>query len=1089
MLQVTVSNIFAYLEYALEADGILLALSCYHRSAMSVTGICANVGLSNKGITLLDDGVVVGSYAGEMATESFQTRMLSGRETIHQGICIAGYVNQSYVFVRKEQWQEDMYAYFMNQYDLPLLKEWIPYLCKKAIEKKQIAEAKTKVIGQTGDFDGFAVLRCQLTVEELEKIVSYGLAKKDIYITKEEQRPLDFGNLDEYFQKYGHTIVENLEKLFRPLMPMKDKVEEVAFINKRLYPQQSAIVNGAMECLEQKNYSFLIESMGAGKTIQGAGTLEGYFNKKYLKQHPKITVKELYSNASLVSYRVIIMCPSHLVIKWKLSIEEEVPYARVEVLENLSQLTALRKRGRKPTGKEYYIVSKDSGKLSYAYSPIPYQKKLKRIKIPVCANCWEEMVGDTCKCGCREWNLDDTMDTESGLVCPECGELLLENGRNAYDSDNNHYRVMQPEDFAQQNTANRFCRCCKTVLWAPSCKPIDTRIMFDRKPGKKSKWKKISHFANRAKKGRKSVWVLPEGEAKYKKLNQVTDEEVEEMDIYGPRRFSMTRYIKKYLKNYFDLAVFDEVQEYKSGGSAQGFSMHDLIGASKKMLALTGTIAGGYASDLFYTLYRLDPVRMREKGYEYGSIGERKFIEKYGTLETVYEVDMNETHHSMSRGKAVTPKRCLPGISVLIFTEFLLDSALFLDLSDLSRYLPKLYEEVCVVPLEEEIREEYREVRNVLKEHMIEEDKLLMGSYLQFSLSYTDMPYGRPAILSPTTGDIVVEPLNMPELVENGKLLNKEAKLVELVNQELSEERNCFIYCEYTKKGPDCISYRLKDVVEKMCNLSDSQVTVLESSYPAAAKREEWMHQMAYEGTKVFITNAKCVATGLDFAFYYRGKRYNFPTIIFYQTGYDMIKIWQGSHRHYRLNQWQECRTFYLVSDYTIQPDVIELIATKEVATSSIQGQFSAEGLATMAKGVDPRVILAQAVAEKSEKKEQGLRKMMDILNERNNQGKEDVFYEKMLIFSELTGLEGVPMFEDPLSEFEMVSGQDIMELLGLGEEAAEDQFVDSFLVYEEETVQGTVQNTEIKNAITVDNPEVLQLQNTRLSELLDLIF
>lgn len=172
----------------------------------------------------------------------------------------------------------------------------------------------------------------------------------------------------------------------------------------------------------------------------------------------------------------------------------------------------------------------------------------------------------------------------------------------------------------------------------PACEPVDNRIMYWKPKEKPKKWKKISHYANRAMKGRKSVWVMKDREMLYKELNQLTDEEIEEMDIYGPRRFGLTRYIKKYLAGYFDLAIFDEVQSYKAGGSAQGYAMHDLIKASRKQLALTGTIAGGYASDLFYTLFRLDPGRMRAKGYRYSSAGERRFVEKYGTVETVYEI-------------------------------------------------------------------------------------------------------------------------------------------------------------------------------------------------------------------------------------------------------------------------------------------------------------------------------------------------------------------------------------------------------------------------------------------------------------------
>ena len=59
-----------------------------------------------------------------------------------------------------------------------------------------------------------------------------------------------------------------------------------------------------------------------------------------------------------------------------------------------------------------------------------------------------------------------------------------------------------------------------------------------------------------------------------------------------------------------------------------------------------------------------------------------------------------------------------------------------------------------------------------------------MGSFLQFSLSYTDMPYQRPEIRSPSTGHIVAEPMDLSFLVEDGALLNKEKKLVELIKKE-----------------------------------------------------------------------------------------------------------------------------------------------------------------------------------------------------------------------------------------------------------------------------------------------------------------
>lgn len=1050
MLQIAAGNIIAYVNYCIAVNNDLLILSDFHKSYLTISGISACMSLGNEPVRILQDGRVDASFnMSRDGMESYSLKTRIGWETIYQGASISKRIGKDYIFLRKEYLEEDLYAFFMNSFEYPLLREWCGYLMTRAIELGFMESAEANIYGNTDLIEAYDIYICRMGNEDFSALISEGLSEGKICISKEKQEPLMFQDMDDYFGRYGHTLVDNLEKIIQPLCPLKDKVDEVVFMKKRLFPQQSAIVNGAVEALRHKKYAFLIQGMGCGKTLQALGIAEAFFQRRYLEKHPEYTVKDLYLDSRLINYRVILMCPSHLVDKWARTIKEEVPYAKVEILTEIKQLVKLKKKGRKAEGKEYYVLSKDTGKLAYAYKPVPEQLKKKRISIPVCKECGEEApanLKEKCTCGCADWEIRDMGEWAYGLVCPECGELLLPAGRKL--PDEGEIRVLLPEDFAVQNTQNNTCRCCGTSLWAPSCKPIDTRILFYDKARRRGKWKKISHFSNRAKKARKTVWVMKNREMLYREQNKITEEEVEEMEEFGPRRYSLTRFIKKQMKGYFDLAIFDEVQEYKAGGSAQGYSMADLISASRWQLALTGTIAGGYASDLFYTLYRLDPARMKQKGYPYGSKGERRFVEKYGTVETVYELVEDFQFHSMSRGKTVVPFRCLPGISVMIFIEFLMDTALFLDLSDLSQYLPHLYEYVKFVPLEPEIKNEYVRVRQELKALMAEDkrEKVLMGSFLQFSLSYTDMPYRRGPILSPVTGDIVSEPVDFSGLVDEGKILNKERELVEIILKEQAEDRNCFVYCEYTG-GDDAITYRIKDVVEKNCKLAYNEVTVMESSSPSAVEREEWMHQKAMEGTRVFICNAKCVATGLDFAFQYLGRDYNYSTIIFYQTGYDMIKIWQASRRHYRLNQTMECRTYYIVSDDTLQPDVVEMIANKEAATSAIQGQFSSEGLSAMARGIDPRVALAQSVAEQSESKKRGLQQMMDVINIRNNKGKEAAEYQEAMVFTELTGLQKAVRADDITEKLESMDEMSFLEFLGFAENAVNEAEIEDKIV------------------------------------------
>lgn len=56
-----------------------------------------------------------------------------------------------------------------------------------------------------------------------------------------------------------------------------------------------------------------------------------------------------------------------------------------------------------------------------------------------------------------------------------------------------------------------------------------------------------------------------------------------------------------------DLLLADEVHQFKAADSDQGYAFYDLVVASRKVLAMTGTIFGGKASSLFHLLYRTSP--------------------------------------------------------------------------------------------------------------------------------------------------------------------------------------------------------------------------------------------------------------------------------------------------------------------------------------------------------------------------------------------------------------------------------------------------------------------------------------------------
>jgi superfamily II DNA or RNA helicase len=399
---------------------------------------------------------------------------------------------------------------------------------------------------------------------------------------------------------------------------------------------------------------------------------------------------------------------------------------------------------------------------------------------------------------------------------------------------------------------NNACVYCGCQLWGPNVSNING-------VEKKKCWYKVSHYTNKTKKLKTSSWVLKGYEESFfssKDVDRGSTEISKEMTV---RKISPALYMKNQLKGFFDIAIFDEVHAYKGGGTAQGNAMHSLVKSSKKHLALTGTIAGGFAEHLFYLFYRLDPSRMRKYGYKYTDL--IKFVEKYGTLESVYEMDIENIHNQSSRGKKIGSTKAKPGISPLIFRDFLMDKAVFLDLSDMGRYLPPLIEEVVTVPLSEDIFSEYKRVIQKLNNVGGNKFNPMMSAMLQFSLSYPDKMDNYDPMIHPKTGEVVITPRKFDMF----NLTPKEEKLIEIINDELEQHRNVFVYCEYTGEGNQNISKRLLNIIESNCDLN-GQVALLESSRPKPIEREAWIHKKAQEGIKVFITNPRCVETGCALA-------------------------------------------------------------------------------------------------------------------------------------------------------------------------------------------------------------------------------
>ncbi len=1001
-----------------------------------------------------------------------------------------------------EESYEDIYNYLMCNYKLPLLREWTPKLIEQLESAGDVLVDKGQRYGSrfvsniikenTENLPGINLHGRNVSVNDifvysfenltdavLMDTVSRMIKNGEIRVADIQSKPLEFDGLDDYIAKHGKALVRNLDKQIVPLTELNGNVDGFAAKNKRLYPQQAACINGIMALKKAgSQYGLMVEGMGCGKTLQGAATVDAYFNQKWLNEHKGKTLKDLYMSNDQPRYRNVLMAPSHLVSKWKEEILSEIPGTSVTIIDSFDKLLDLRKEGKERKGREWYLLSKDFAKLGSQLSPIPTHVVKMIPKAPVCKDCLNDETNpllvykvagkNSCeRCGGRKFEMRQMREfgEQKGLQCPSCGNLLMRPVANAAakaGTDKADSVFLTPADFARHNTSNDVCTCCGAHLWGVDCKPIGTS---QEDVLKKQQWYKISHWKNFQKKNRDTAFVLKGHERDY--TCGVVQEGIEKSPrTYGPRKYAPSLYIKKYLKGYFDFCVLDEAHKYESGGSAQSIAAHALMKVSDFTLALTGTITNGKADSLFYLLYMLDPRRMNKRGFKYSDVME--FSKKYGSIETVYEArkgyvdDEDVAFKSSSRGRVIVPPRVKPGISPLLFTDFLLDKAVFLDLSDLSSYLPPLKEQVVLVDTPDDVARAYGSTLGTLKTAAREKGgRAVLSTMLQFGLSYPDKPYGVKDIMHPLFEDTLICRVPSLDNYKQGALLPKEEKLVELVNSEIAQDRNCFVYCAYTGSEEMNVTDRLKAVIEKNCNLG-GQVLIMQASSPKATERENYIKKKAAEGIRVFICNMKLVETGLDFCFKYEGSSYNYPTIIFYQMTYELAVMWQASRRHYRLNQREECHTYYMAYEGTLQHAAVQIMAEKQVAASAIQGKFSADGLAAMAKGVDPRLKLAQMLANgDSGVDRESLENMFDVMNQASNDTTEDeerfssytppkTFYEVMggdkAAFEKKVSIPDVDVSEQT-SIFEIFAKTEEKPVEVITEEAApvEESFFDAF--------------------------------------------
>ncbi|HEV2314761.1 MAG TPA: helicase-related protein [Candidatus Acidoferrales bacterium] len=441
------------------------------------------------------------------------------------------------------------------------------------------------------------------------------------------------------------------------------------------------------------------------------------------------------------------------------------------------------------------------------------------------------------------------------------------------------------------------------------------------------------------------------------------------------RRFAPVDFIGRYMPDFFDYAIADEVHELK-GDTAQGNALGTLAACAQRTVVLTGTLLGGYADEVFNILYRVEPSKMVAEGFEYGEAGVRTFTETYGLLEKITVIEPAD--NACSEARVTKRIRRRPGASPLLFGRFLMSLGAFISLEDISEALPPYGEEVVSVEMDAPLKQAYEkleeDVKTALKEHR--GNQSVMSVALNALLLYPDRPFRLGNLYGweydPETQRkerfLIAETLDLDERL----VCAKERRLVEEVKAELARGRRCQIYAVYTQKRD--VTRRL----ERILSNEGIRVAVLTTEVPPES-REGWYERQLRAGVQAVICHPKLVQTGLDLI--------DFPTILFYETGYSVYVLRQASRRSWRIGQRLPVKVKFLHYAETMQESCLRLMGTKLLVSLAMEGKFSSEGLQAINEEDDVLTAMARELVT-----EKGIGERADAIWSALQKKQEEVF-------------------------------------------------------------------------------------------------
>jgi hypothetical protein len=585
----------------------------------------------------------------------------------------------------------------------------------------------------------------------------------------------------------------------------------------------------------------------------------------------------MYHERNKMPTRVLLSAPGITIPKWEgVELKDTVPDANVTVIRSTDDAARYLRQARDrtlPGGLNFILVGIDRAKLG----PDPW-----------CIAEWRRII----EIDGAEYGPGKASLKEHAWHCPSCGKWLPD-PRSAKDGEE------------------------IPAGWT----------LFVEKPLEKGMFN-ASGIAQR-----QIPWIMPPRLRKCPRCNEPLWRPA--LKSRGETRNAPRWYVAdifKRLGKHFHLYIADEVHQTKAEDSGRGFAFSQMVKASKKTLALTGTLLNGMSTSLKNILWRTDPASLLKLGFNHKT-GVVAWASRYGVLERVIRTSDEDEGVVTVRKKVQRQPQEKPGIAPELVATHLLHRSVFMELQDLDLPLVEMKE----VP------------------EFVDLDPLHLASYKDFhsrlydscKAAYVRGNRGAFSRFIPATINSV-DRSDLDHIVEVSKETtkfsgfggdyynSKELRLVDIVKENLAENRGCVIYAYYTG------SYNVHARLKKVLRAHGIESEILEAS-TSAEERFEWLQNAADRGTRVLIANLRLLDVGLDLLAW--------PTLLFYQMSYDINSVRQAARRAWRIGQMRESRIHYFVASATQQIAQFESCMTKRAHALLAEGKLDRSELAEYGRG------------------------------------------------------------------------------------------------------------------------------------------